>query len=42
MFSKMHNTVGITREGLYKEFSEDGNPTFVTVTKVVKATHTNK
>ena len=28
---------GITREGLYKAFSEDGNPTFATVTKVVKA-----
>ncbi|SAK74927.1 transcriptional regulator [Caballeronia pedi] len=28
---------GITREGLYKALSEDGNPSFGTILKVVKA-----
>jgi len=35
--SQLARDTGITREGLYKAFSEDGNPTFATVTKVVKA-----
>jgi transcriptional regulator with XRE-family HTH domain len=28
---------GLTREGLYKALSEEGNPTFATVTKIAKA-----
>lgn len=28
---------GLTREGLYKTFSKDGNPSFGTVLKVMKA-----
>ncbi|MDR5772402.1 MULTISPECIES: addiction module antidote protein [unclassified Caballeronia] len=28
---------GISREGLYKALSEDGNPSFATILKVVKA-----
>jgi probable addiction module antidote protein len=28
---------GLTREGLYKALSPDGNPSFATVTKVAKA-----
>ena len=28
---------GLTREGLYKTFSKDGNPSFSTVLKVMKA-----
>jgi len=35
--SQLSRDTGISREGLYKAFSEDGNPTFATVTKVVKA-----
>ena len=35
--SQLSRDTGITREGLYKALSDDGNPTFVTVTKVVKA-----
>lgn len=35
--SQLARDTGITREGLYKAFSEDGNPTFTTVTKVMKA-----
>ena len=35
--SQLARDTGITREGLYKAFSEDGNPTFATVTKVMKA-----
>ena len=35
--SQLARDTGITREGLYKAFSVDGNPTFATITKVVKA-----
>ncbi|WP_247701575.1 addiction module antidote protein, partial [Ralstonia solanacearum] len=28
---------GITREGLYKALSEDGNPSFATMLKVIRA-----
>lgn len=35
--SQLARDTGISREGLYKAFSEDGNPTFATVTKVAKA-----
>ncbi|MCP3850331.1 MAG: transcriptional regulator, partial [Gammaproteobacteria bacterium] len=28
---------GLTREGLYKAFSAEGNPTFATISKVAKA-----
>lgn len=35
--SQLARDTGITREGLYKAFSTEGNPTFATVTKVAKA-----
>ncbi len=35
--SQLARDTGISREGLYKAFSADGNPTFATITKVVKA-----
>jgi probable addiction module antidote protein len=35
--SKLAKDAGLTREGLYKALSPDGNPTFATVTKVAKA-----
>ncbi len=35
--SQLSRDTGITREGLYKALSDDGNPTFATVTKVAKA-----
>lgn len=35
--SQLSRDTGITREGLYKAFSADGNPTFATVSKVAKA-----
>ena len=35
--SQLARDTGISREGLYKAFSVDGNPTFATITKVVKA-----
>lgn len=35
--SQLARDTGITREGLYKAFSDDGNPTFATITKVAKA-----
>ena len=31
------NEVGVTRASLYKSLAEDGNPSFVTINKVVKA-----
>ncbi|MFW5450675.1 MAG: addiction module antidote protein [Methylophagaceae bacterium] len=34
---QLSRDTGITREGLYKAFSADRNPTFATVTKVTKA-----
>lgn len=35
--SQLARDTGITREGLYKALSTNGNPTFATVTKVAKA-----
>lgn len=35
--SQLARDTGLTREGLYKAFSSDGNPTFTTVAKVAKA-----
>jgi len=35
--SQLSRDTGITREGLYKAFSKEGNPTFATVSKVAKA-----
>ena len=35
--SQLSRDTGLTREGLYKAFSEGGNPTFNTVSKVAKA-----
>ena len=35
--SQLARDTGLTREGLYKALSPDGNPTFATVSKVAKA-----
>jgi len=35
--SQLSRDTGLSREGLYKALSEDGNPTFATVTKIAKA-----
>ena len=35
--SQLSRDTGISREGLYKAFSSEGNPTFATVSKVAKA-----
>lgn len=35
--SQLARDTGLTREGLYKALSEEGNPTFATVTKIAKA-----
>lgn len=35
--SQLARDTGISREGLYKAFSEQGNPTFATVAKVATA-----
>ena len=35
--SQLARDTGISREGLYKALSVDGNPTFATITKVVNA-----
>ena len=35
--SQLARDTGLTREGLYKALSPDGNPSFVTVAKVAKA-----
>lgn len=35
--SQLAKDSGLTREGLYKALSPDGNPTFATVTKVARA-----
>ncbi|RUO50636.1 putative addiction module antidote protein [Pseudidiomarina aquimaris] len=35
--SELARDTGISREGLYKAFSEQGNPTFATVAKVATA-----
>ena len=35
--SQLARDTGLTREGLYKALSPEGNPTFATVSKVAKA-----
>lgn len=35
--SQLARDSGISREGLYKALSEEGNPTFATVAKIAKA-----
>lgn len=35
--SQLARDTGLTREGLYKALSEEGNPTFATVAKIAKA-----
>ncbi|HCH24214.1 MAG TPA: putative addiction module antidote protein [Oceanospirillaceae bacterium] len=35
--SQLARDTGLTREGLYKALSSDGNPTFSTIAKVAKA-----
>ena len=35
--SQLARDAGMSREGLYKALSEDGNPSFATVTKIAKA-----
>jgi probable addiction module antidote protein len=35
--SRMARDAGVTREGLYKALSEEGNPSFATVVKVLSA-----
>lgn len=35
--TQLAREAGISREGLYKALSEDGNPTFATVAKIAKA-----
>lgn len=36
-FSELARKVGMSREGLYKALSEDGNPSFATIYKVANA-----
>lgn len=36
-FSELAREVGVSREGLYKALSTDGNPSFATIMKVAKA-----
>jgi len=35
--SRLAREAGISREGLYKALSDDGNPTFATVMKITRA-----
>ncbi len=35
--TKLAQETGLTREGLYKSFGKQGNPSFVTVSKVAQA-----
>lgn len=35
--SRLAHEAGLSREGLYKALSEDGNPTFATVMKITRA-----
>ena len=35
--SRLAREIGMTREGLYKALSEDGNPTFATVMRITRA-----
>ena len=36
-FSALARDVGMTREGLYKALSKDGNPSFATIAKIARA-----
>jgi probable addiction module antidote protein len=35
--TEVARSAGVTRASLYKSLSEDGNPNFITVSKIVKA-----
>ena len=35
--SQLARDTGLTREGIYKALSEEGNPTFATIAKIAKA-----
>ncbi len=35
--SQLARDVGMSREGLYKSLSEEGNPSFATVTRIARA-----
>ena len=35
--SRLAREAGMTREGLYKALSENGNPTFATVVRIARA-----
>ena len=35
--SQLAREIGMTREGLYKALSEDGNPSFTTISKIIRA-----
>lgn len=35
--AQLARDTGISREGLYKALSEDGNPSFATIIKVIRA-----
>ena len=35
--SQLAREIGMTREGLYKALSENGNPSFTTISKVIRA-----
>ena len=35
--SQLEREIGMTREGLSKTLSEDGNPSFTTISKVIRA-----
>jgi len=35
--SKLASDVGMSREGLYKALSENGNPTFTTIMRITRA-----
>ena len=35
--SRLAREAGMSREGLYKALSDDGNPTFATVMKITRA-----
>lgn len=36
-FSELARKTGVSREGLYKALSEDGNPSFATILKMIAA-----
>ena len=36
-FSALARDAGMTREGLYKALSEDGNPSFATIARIARA-----